>query len=172
MFIRIKKINNIEYAYLVENKYRKNRKNKVRQKTLKYLGKVYKLPKINNHQTNNNYSNLPHAKIILSLVEAELINHGFKKIKKNIFVKNNVTVNLKDKQVTNKHTKKTICLEINNNFLCFYTLKKLLNFKPKNNLTKLQIGKQLANTFNSSGIPISKEIFVILAKKIINTIEK
>ncbi|GAF71398.1 unnamed protein product, partial [marine sediment metagenome] len=38
-FIRTKKIKGTEYAYIVENKWRKRRKNKVKQIMSKYLGR-------------------------------------------------------------------------------------------------------------------------------------
>lgn len=180
MFIRIKKIHNKEYAYLVENKWRKRRKNKVRQKTLKYLGKVYKLEKTSNKNLQEflkvedleNYLKQPTKKITQDLIKLELHNHNFKQSKKNIFEKSNFYINLNKKEVINKTTKKQICLEINNNFLCAYTLRKLINFSPKSNLTKLQIGKQLANSFESAGILVPKEIFVVIAQRILKETEK
>jgi len=174
MFIRIKKIKNIEYAYLVENKWRKRRKNKVKQKTLKYLGKVYKLETTKNLTLNEyiktnleEYLKNPPIKIIKDLITIGLLNHNFKKLNNNSYENDNIHIDLNEKKVINKNTKKKICLEMNNNFLCSYTLKKLLNFKPKQNLTKLQIGKQLANSFESAGVKIPKEIFVIIAQKIL-----
>ncbi len=174
MFIRIKKINKQEYAYLVENKWRKNRKNKVRQKTLKYLGRVHKLEKGAKKETVtlDEYNKLDPEKIILELIKLELLNHDFKQLSRFIFERNTFHVNLVNKKVTDKKTKKEICLEINNNFLCSYTLRKLLNFSPKQGLTKLQIGKQLANSLESAGIIVPKEIFVIVAQKILKNVEE
>lgn len=166
MFIRVKTINKTQYAYLVENKWRKRRKNKVKQRTLKYLGKLHKIPKFQNkilEKTEGDYK-----KIILTLIKTELENHNFKEIQNKVFEKDEVKVNLQKKEVINQKTKKKICLEINNNFLCTYTLRKLLNFTPKEGLTKLQIGKQLANTLESTGIQVSRETFVSIAKKILN----
>ena len=180
MFIRIKKIKNNNYAYLVENFWRKRKKYKVKQKTLKYLGKAIRLEKKQNKSLLEflNIENLQEylekqnpKRIILDLIRLELINHNFKETKKNIFELNNFKVNLKDKRVIDLKTKKEICLEINNNFLCSYTLRKLINFTPKQNLAELQIGKQLANALESSGIIIPKEIFVIVAKKILEKIK-
>ena len=173
MFIRIKKIKNNHYAYLVENKWRKRRKNKVKQKTLKYLGKIYKVGKESAPRNINSeeFKNTSIKKLIIELIRNELNSHNFKEIKNNIFELDNSLVDLEKKEVINKNSKKQICLELNNNFLCSYTLRKLLNFKPKKNLTKIQIGKQLANTFESAGISISKEVFVYIAQKIIKEIK-
>ena len=45
-FIRTKKIKGAEYAYIVENKWRKRRKNKVKQIMSKYLGRVFRFDRV------------------------------------------------------------------------------------------------------------------------------
>jgi hypothetical protein len=45
MFFRIKKIKGKEYAYLVENEWKKNSS---RQKVKQYIGRVYRLAQKNN----------------------------------------------------------------------------------------------------------------------------
>ena len=175
MFIRIKKIKNKEYAYLVKNIWRK-RKKASRQTTKRYLGKVHKVEKttnvslkdflkINNLEKYLN-ENKP-EKIIKNLIQTELSNHEFKEVQKDVWILNSIKLNLKEKTIINEKTKKPLCLEINNNFLCNPTLKKLLKFKPKAELTELQIGKGLANSFESAGILIPKDIFVVIAQKIL-----
>ena len=176
MFIRKKTISKKEYAYLVENKWRKRRKNKVKQKTLKYLGKVYKLEKINNQEQKpvnaEQYTTTQPKKIILERIRREIQTHGFQETKKNIFEKENKLINLTKCNVKDKKTKKQLCLEINNNFFCSYTLRKLIHFIPKQGLTDLEIGKQLATAFESAGVSIPKELFVILAQKILKEGDK
>ncbi|MEK6826431.1 MAG: hypothetical protein AABX90_02275 [Nanoarchaeota archaeon] len=179
MFIRSKKIKNQEYAYLVKNIWRKRKKSS-RQKSSKYLGKLYKFNKIKNNSLeeyinitdiNKYLEKTPDNKIIKDLLKLELLNHGFQQKSKNIFLLNNFKVNLSKKTVIDTKTKKPICLEINNNFLCNYTLSRIINFIPKKDLTELQIGKQLANAFESAGIIVPKELFVIIAQKILNDLE-
>ncbi len=180
MFIRIKKIKNQKYAYLVKNIWRK-RKNSSRQKVVKYLGKVVKLEKSKNI-TLKEFLNLENIEnyikendsnvIIKNLIQKELNNYSFKETGKEVWIFNNIKINLKEKTILGINTKKELCLEINNNFLCSFTLKKLLNFKPKENLTSLQIGKELANNFESAGILVPKEVFVEIARKILKDIEK
>ena len=170
MFIRIKKIKNKEYAYLVKNIWKK-RKKASRQKPHSYLGRVYKLEKTQNNGLEKDIEKLNAKKITLDLIKLELLNHGFHEVKNSVFEKDNFKINLTKKEVINKKTKKQICLEINNNFFCSYTLKKLVNFTPRQGLTKIQIGRELANNFEAAGIIIPKEIFVTIAKKIINQIE-
>ena len=173
MFIRTKKIKNQLYAYLVKNTWKKRKKSS-RQKTHSYLGKVIKPQKTQNKTfqefINYNFEEAPIKKLIKDLIKLELYNHNFKQVSKNKYEYENIIVNLKDKKVTKG--KKEICLEINNNFLCSYTLRKLIDFSPKKDLTQLQIGKQLANSFESAGIILPKEIFVIVAKKVLKEIEK
>ena len=177
MFIRIKKIKGKDYAYLVSNVWRK-RKKASRQKVAKYLGKVLKLERINNKTLHEflkikdleKYIKSNSKKITLDLIRLELHNHNFKEIKKDIWELNDILVDLKNKKVL--HNKKQVCLELNNNFLCSYTLRKLIDFKPKQGLTKLQIGKQLANYFEAAGILVPKEIFVVIAKKELDKVEK
>ncbi|MFH1592934.1 MAG: hypothetical protein ABIB47_06225 [Candidatus Woesearchaeota archaeon] len=182
MFIRIKKIQNQEYAYLVKNIWRKRKKSS-RQKVTKYLGKVHKTNKtkdvkleeflkIKNLQ--DYLKNTEHKKIIKDIIRLELFNHNFKEITKAtwLYETQNIKINLRDKKVVNTKSKKLACLEINNNFLCGYTLSRLMDFNPKKGLTELQVGKQLANSFESAGILVPKEIFVLIAKKILNEIKK
>ncbi len=180
MFIRSKKIKNQEYAYLVKNIWRKRKKSS-RQKSSKYLGKLYKFNKIKNNSLeeyinitdlNKYLENTIHKKIIKDLFRLELLNHGFHQKSQNIFLLDNFKVNLSKKTVIDTKTKKPICLEINNNFLCNYTLSRLIDFIPKKGLTELQIGKQLANSFESAGILVHKDVFVIIAKKVLEKVNK
>ncbi len=175
MFIRIKKIKNQEYAYLVSNVWKK-RKKASRQKVSRYLGKIYKIHKTKDisleeflkiSDMRNYIEKTNFEKIIKDLIKFELCKLDFQKYTKNIWLLNNFKVNLKNKTVEDTKTKKRICLEINNNFLCNYTLSKLLNFSPKKNLTDIQIGKELANAFESAGVLVNKEVFVSIAKKIL-----
>jgi len=172
MFIRTKKIKNKEYAYLVKNIWKKRKKSS-RQKIHSYIGRVYKLEKSKNNELSKEKLEKSNSKkMTLNLIKTELLNHSFSETKNNIFENNEFKVNLNRKEVTNTRTKKQICLEMNNNFLCNYTLKKLVNFSPKQGLTKLQVGRELANNFEAIGIKVPKEIFVIIAKKVLNDIEK
>ena len=77
MFIRVKKIKNQNYAYLVNSKYTEKG---VRQKIVKYLGKVIELKK-NEKKEIKKYSHLTPKQLIHELILLELKNHGFKKNK-------------------------------------------------------------------------------------------
>lgn len=173
MYIRTKKIKNTLYAYLVSARWSKRRK-APKQKTVKYLGKLYKIKKIYNKPfekyIKKNLSlylkkNL-YKKIVFDLVCCELVNHRFKEIKKDIWNHKNLVVDLKTKKVYDLNTNKTVCLEINNNFLTTHTLRNIVYFNFLPNLTKIQIGKSLAKAFLSAGIMLPEDIFVTLFQKI------
>ena len=173
MYIRTKKINNTLYAYLVSARWSK-RKKAPKQKTLKYLGKLYQLKKISNKSFEqfikkdiNKYLKLTKLKkIILDLVRCELKNYKFKEVKRDTWQYKNIKVDLKTKRVYDENTNKTLCLEINNNFLTTYTLRNIINFNTPPNLTNLQIGKSLAKAFLSAGIILPEQTFISVFQKI------
>ncbi len=146
MFIRKKKINGKEYAYLVENKYNK-RKKQSRQRSTKYLGKVFNLGFADN-QTQ--------ASTVKQAIINELTNLGFKQ-NKNKLTKGNISINLDTFDV--KENNKDICLELNEGFLCNLTLTNLLNFNS-NNMNQKEIIHNFANAFVSTGINLHHESFI------------
>ncbi len=180
MYTRIKKIKGIEYAYLVKS-YWSKRKKTPKQKTVKYLGKVYKLKKTKNislekyikiKNIEDYYNKTPYKKIIQDLIKLELYNHNFKKIRKNILVLNNIVINFENKKIYDKLNNKQICIEINNNFLSTKTLRNIINLIIPPGLIDSQIYKHIANSFISAGINIPQDKFVILSQKILNKIKK
>lgn len=155
-FIRIKRINGKEYAYLVENKWYKRRskgKSKgCRQKVSKYLGKVYSFDKAQNHDFFN------FGKI--ENVEQYLINNTQDNIIKDLVIwelfRHNVnidefSIDFNNKKVTK--SKKGVSIKINEGFLCSYTLRRLFNLKKDDSY-------YLAKCFVDAGIEVPKEIFV------------
>ena len=146
MFIRKKKINNVEYAYLVENKYNK-RKKQSRQKTTKYLGKIIKLPE-NKTQTK--------ATTIKGSVINELIGKGFI-LNKNLLMKDSINIDLDRLSVDENN--KSVCIELNEGFLCNHTLTNQLSFSSKN-LTQKEIIMKFADAFVSAGINLHHESFI------------
>ena len=113
------------------------------------------------------FAQKPIKTIIKNLIMLELSNHDFKKIKPNIWAKENVIVDFNSKSILNKNNKKLACIEINNNFLLTKTLRNLINLIFPPGLTDFQIGKHLANSFLSAGIQISQDNFVILSQRIL-----
>lgn len=152
-FIRIKKIKGKDYAYLVENKWTGKG---TRQKTVKYLGKVIELKKINNKELKK-FSNLTPKQVIHELILLELKNHGFKK-KDNILKLKKVIFNPETYSLSSGNS--NIVLKLNNEFMCQYTINNLLNFEHTGD--EEQTGLALAKSVVSSGLTIPKEIFIHL----------
>ncbi len=179
MYIRKKKIKGIEYAYLVKSSWSR-RKQSPKQKTIQYLGKIYKFSKTSdiNLESFLKLSDLskyldksPVKRIVADLIKKELYNYGFREDNFNVWKKDNIFVNFKNKKIYNANTKKPVCIEINNNFLSTKTLRNLINFIIPPGLTDLQIGKYFANSFLSAGINIPEDRFIILSKRIINKVK-
>lgn len=155
-FIRIKKIGNKEYAYLVENRwYKKNFRGKgrgSRQKVISYLGKVYSFDKANDISfvefkriNNEDYLNSKSKEqIIKDLIEWELFKHNA----------HGIAVDFKDKKIL--EGKKEVTLKINEGFLNSYTLGRLFNLSN----IKSRESYYLAKCFVEAGIEIPQDIFV------------
>lgn len=160
-FIRLKKrvtkTKENYYAYLVSNKWHKNLP---KQKVSQYLGRYHKLePK----QTNIALSK--HKNILLSLLKKELLLHNFKQKKNNLFMhQEGFIVDLKKNKIINKHTKNHVCLGLNQGFLCSYTLKNLLKFKPRLK-DKKETSKAIIRVLLEIGIkPDQKQFELVFAK--------
>jgi hypothetical protein len=169
-FIRIKIIQNKRYAYLVKNIWSK-RKQCSRQKVIKYLGPVIQLEKQNDLLFDDYYnikniahyvSLFPSQSIFKKMMILELINHGFEKQGNNL-IKDNIKINLSKKEIIKGSS--NVVLELNEGFLCNYTLTKLYNFKTKIFDTKKE-GLNFANTILQSGITLDQDKFVNLFNKI------
>lgn len=156
-FIRIKKINGNEYAYLVENKwYKRGFKGKgkgPRQKVSMYLGRVFyfnkeqdidffsfkKIENLGEYLKNN-----AREKVIRELVEWELFRHNINK--------EEVTIDYSNKKIINKNTNKEVSLRMNEGFLNSFTLARLFNIRSND-------GYYLAKCFVEAGIEVPKEVF-------------
>lgn len=167
MYIRLKKIKSLNYAYLVKSK---RRKSKVKQKSLKYLGRVYSpirgsldISDYINSPLEDYISNKTISQIIIDLIRFELLNHQFKEIKQNIFTLEKIKIDLNKLTFKNNHNN-NIVLEINEGFLCNYTLNYMLNYKFPN-LDEKGCGISLANSILNTGIKLNQELFIFLFKK-------
>ncbi len=158
-FFRIKKIKGKEYAYLVENEWKKKSS---RQKVKNYLGRVYRFGLIENIDFMqfikvddfDKYINENNTKkIIKDLAEWELLRFG---IDKNIFL-----IDLENKKV--QKSGKNIALLINDGFMCGLTLKNLLEFKAED---QERDGYRFARAFVEAGIKVPQEVFIGLFGKL------
>ena len=154
MFIRKKKLKSNEYAYLVKNSYNK-RKKQSRQTAKKYLGRVIKIESSKDKTS---------ASSMKESIINELLKNNFK-LSKNRLIKEDIVVDLENISV-NENCKE-ICLELNNGFLCKYTLSNLLNFDT-HNLNQKELIQKLAESLVLAGVNLDNESFV----KIFNSINK
>lgn len=157
-FIRTKKIDGKEYAYLVENKWYKRKhkgKNKgPRQRVNKYLGRIYSFNKAENIdffsfkkidnlelylKNNSNNKN----KIFRDLIEWELFRHNINK--------EEFAIDLNNRKI--KRSNKEISLKMNDGFLNSFTLARLFDLKSGDSY-------YLAKCFVEAGIEVPKEVFV------------
>ena len=152
-YIRLKKINNSSYAYLVESN---NTKEGPRQKVKKYLGRVYQLEKKdNNIESTIDYSSK--KKILQSLILNELSPLGFNK-DKNQYKHQNIIFSTEDFTITNTKNKKEAILKLNEGYLSSFTLNRLFNFKKSSDLTA--DAHLLAKYFLEAGLIINEKNFV------------
>jgi len=166
-FIRTKKIKGKEYAYIVENRWKK-RGNRVKQKTKKYLGRVYRFDRTNMMDFYGFYNisdveeylkNKNKEDIINDLIKLELFNYGFQE-KDGIWQKESVFFDFRNKKVYNEKNK-SIALAFNEGFLSDFTIKRILNFRAEIE----EDGYILAKLFVEAGIAVPKEVFVGYYKK-------
>lgn len=159
-FFRIKKIKGKEYAYIVENVWK--RKSSI-QKVKAYLGRVYRFGLMNNvdltqflkttsveDYINNNSKN----KIINDLIEWEFFKHDISKQEFSLDL-NNMKI---------QKYKKNIAISINEGFMCNVTLKNLLEFKPEGD--EETDGYRFARAFVEAGVKIPQEVFIGLFGKL------
>ena len=147
-YIRTKKINNKPYAYLVENI---STINGPRQKVKKYLGRIHELNDANNKNKSNISANTK-KEFLKQLRSKHLENHQFNK-QDQMLTNNIVKFNL------NSLTFKKGVLNINNGYLCNFTINRILEFKKTKDLQK--DGTILAKHFLNAGLPVSQEEFVM-----------
>ena len=154
VFFRIKKIKGKEYAYIVENKWKRKTS---RQKVKGYLGRAYRFSLKNNvdflvyfkiENVQNYIQNNDKNKIINDLVEWELFKFEISREEFSIDL-NNTNI---------KKNKKNVALLVNEGFMCNFTLKNLLDFKVEGD--EQADGYRLAKAFVEAGIKVPQEIFI------------
>ena len=163
MFLRIKRIKGNEYAYVSENRWMK-RKQKVRQETKKYLGRVYRFSKVKDECfVCNSIEEMTAGDLIKSVVRHELANHGFITVGTKI-CNNECFVDLKNSKVYGKRG--LVAIGMNNGFLSDYTLGRLFCYN------KIKDSYSLAKIFVEAGLEVPKEAFVEIYKKIFKGFEE
>ncbi len=165
MFIRTKKIKQIEYGYKVKNSWTSKGS---RQKSTKYLGKVIVINKDKSSSTNSNQAmikDLEFKTAVKEIIKFELLNNGFKENDGKIeLAEKDLTVDLEKTKIT--HSKRPALIKLNDGYLCDETLKKLLDYVPGKEKHEEQIGFELAELFVNAGIKLEHEIFVEVFEKL------
>jgi|TARA_B100001971_G_C18035956_1_gene455029 hypothetical protein len=149
-YIRVKKIKDREYAYLVKTKWIKAKK-QPKQSVSKYLGRVvsYEDPVSVDYwsfvgkDVGTYMTNLSKASLIGDLVKWEFKKHGVEKVS---FGKHSV-----------KMGKKDVTLRMNEGFLNGHTLKELIEYKQPRGT---EDGFDLAKRFIGAGIMIPQDLFI------------
>jgi len=189
VFIRKKKINGQDYAYLVKNKWTQKGS---RQKA-KYLGKVVHLDIVKDVEfdsycmekhgcsMNEFVKEKSKAEIVNELIVYELIRRGFEvgevtikkknligKIEKSVEVTlNNGLYYYKSRALSKIRTLKEVILEMNEGFLCRWAVDKLLRAKITGYDEREQ-GIKLAKVLLEAGLKVENDVFVLLFSKFTN----
>jgi hypothetical protein len=156
MFIRTKKVKGHQYAYLVRNRWTKEGP---RQSVSQYLGRVHAPERTGDKpfcEACSNAVDLGTRDLIERLVTWELENHGFRE-QRGRWVSGDLSVNLSRMEVSG-------VLRLNSDYLCDYTLRRLLRFKSSRD--ESEVGLRLAKVFVQAGIPIPEDVFVEVFQKV------
>tara|TARA_Y100000310_G_C20693001_1_gene823606 strand:- start:3987 stop:4472 length:486 start_codon:yes stop_codon:yes gene_type:complete len=150
-YIRVKKIKDREYAYLVKTKWLKSKK-QAKQSVSKYLGRVHSFEKDNelsflefvkNDEVSSYLKGKEKKQVIQDLINWEFERHSIKDVKVNkesvVFGKNEVT------------------LKLNEGFMNKHTLKELYGHRKDRSE---EAGVDMAKKFVNAGIAIPSEVFV------------
>ena len=161
VFIRLKnRVSNgksLDYAYLVENSYRRNGP---KQKVKKYLGRIYKFDIVKDEEfklVGGSYKEL-----LCSLFENELKKHGFV-LKNNVYVCGDCSVDLNNFKFLGIKGK-NIVLQLNAGFICEYSLNELFNLKFNE---REDFKKEFAKKLVLGGLDVKPEVFVELYKRLV-----
>lgn len=171
-FIRVKRAKRkkgkiCEYAYICET--RRYRKKRVKQKTKKYLGRVYRFEKVRDkdfyefhliEDPETYVMDSSKEKLFNDVIEWELINHGFSR-EKGIWRNKECFVDLEKKKIYNERGF-SIALGFNEGFLTEYAIDRILGFKADSE----EDGYGFAKMFVEAGLGIPKEIFVGIFSKV------
>lgn len=174
--IKTKKGSVYEYAYVVENKWKKKEKT-AKQKYKAYLGRIYVFQRLKDigfsefhlvEDVSEYVKNKGKTEIINDLIKLELHNHGFEE-KDGMWVNNKISFDIGKREYyieeNGKNNNKKIVLALNEGFLCKENIEKLLNFKVVS--SDEETGYKLAKAFVEAGLKVPKEIFVGVFDKIV-----
>lgn len=151
-FIRVKKIKQWEYAYLVENKWKGEG---ARQKVKGYLGRVHRLENEKGISVQKEISIKDFRQAIEDITHLELLKKGFSE-KGGTLEKGGLMADIKNSRFL--QGEKSIVLKMNEGFLCASTLAALKDFRAYG--TEEEVGLRLAQAIVDAGLNIPEQAFV------------
>jgi len=161
-FVRIKKIKGNKYAYLVESNWTKKGP---RQKTKKYLGKVYS-PRREKDLTFFEYFDdykidfRNQKELIQDTIKLELVNYGFTQKESGVWERDGYFIDVKNLKFFNSKGK-NVAIELNDGALCKPLIDKIVKLKIdplKEDYEKEGYG--LAKLLVESGLKVDSQIFI------------
>lgn len=160
MFVRAKIVKGKKYAYLVRNKWKKG---KVKQETVKYLGRIVEVP---DQDPSFEFPEVNFSKDKLccfrDIIANEFSSRGFFR-KRNKLTYNDLVIDLVSGKILQKD--QPVVLFLNGRYFYRTLLNSLLDFfQPE--ADEERPGERLAKAFSDAGIGILKEDFVQLYRKI------
>ena len=150
-YIRVKKISNKPYAYLVESQ---STKRGPRQRVKQYLGRVHTVEQ--QERVESTVSGKTKEAFLRSMVLRELELAGFKE-KGTKFSLDKLNFCPQEFTLRKKNNKEAI-IKLNEGFLCSFTVDRLHKFAKSKDVNK--DGLLLAKYFLESGLTVSEEEFV------------
>lgn len=171
MFIRVKKIKGLEYAYLVKSVWKEKT---ARQKVVKYLGKIHyveKTQRISFQEFCEKERIKPETtkEIIQALMQWTLFEHGFTKDPllhtKWLFDHGKIAGDPEALEL-NSGTKE-VTLKINEGYMNSFTLKELENMHLNKEAEEQRSAATiLAEAFVAAGIEVPKDVFIDIFQKV------
>lgn len=183
-YIRIKRFKRkkggrMEYAYFVENRWKKrvkSGKKGARQRVKGYIGRVFRVDRVAREgffesykiEDVSGYLKKDVRGIVDDLVRLELVNHGFNE-QKGLLVNGELTFDIRNYGFFVNRKAKNIVLVINEGFLCKKTLRRLVYGRFLGD--EKEVGLKLAKAFVEAGLNVPKEIFVGVFEKVISRVD-
>lgn len=160
MFVRAKSVKGKRYAYFVVNEWKKG---KVKQRVKKYLGKIFDAPpkSVDISVPEIDFSRSS-KECIRDIIAYEFLQRGFIR-KRETLINGDLKISFASSSITKEG--KEVVLFINDHFLHRRLLDDVQDFFQPESQEETP-GKRLAQAFSDAGIPIAKEWFVQLYKKI------
>lgn len=172
MFVRIKKIKGLEYAYLVKNIWKGKTP---RQKVVCYLGRIHaplkgitcSFDEFCVQEKKQMAEKTTYQEIVHALFEWTLFQHGFTKDQKNKSFYTFGKIIADPEKYILRTKKRAVTIKINEGYMNNFTIKELLNIKLSKQIDEpRQAATMLAKAFVNAGIAIPQNVFIDVFQKV------